>query len=87
LREVAGAAKPFQSVRIEGAFRGRPDTFLQVARREGDKWLAFPLPTKTDKSGRFTAYVELGQPGLYRLRIVDPKSGVKSRPFKLLIQD
>jgi hypothetical protein len=36
-----------------------------VQRREGGKWLDFPLPTKTDESGWFTAYVELGQPGRY----------------------
>ena len=54
------------------------DTFLRVQRWEGGKWLAFPLPTKTDQSGQFTAYVEFGQPGRYQLRILDPGSGVTS---------
>ena len=46
----------------------------------------FPLPTKTDQSGQFTAYVEFGQPGRYRLRVLDPDSGVTSKPFVLVIR-
>jgi hypothetical protein len=58
---------------------------LQVQRWEGGEWLAFPLPTKTDKSGKFTAFVELGQPGRCRFRVVDPDSGVTSETFVLVI--
>ena len=86
LEDSADSAKPFQTVRIQGTYRGEPDTFLRVQRSEGGKWLAFPLPTKTDQSGRFTAHVELGVPGRYRLRVLDPASGVKSRPFVLVIK-
>jgi hypothetical protein len=48
--------------------------------------VAFPVPTKTDQSGQFTAYVELGRPGLYRLRVLDPDSGMKSKTFVLVIE-
>ncbi len=61
LEDLADSARPFQTVRIEGTYRGGPDTFVQVQRWEGGQWLAFPLPAKTDKSGRFTAFVELGR--------------------------
>jgi hypothetical protein len=44
------------------------------------------VPTKTDQSGQFTAHVELGQPGPYRLRVLDPDSGVTSKPFVLVIE-
>jgi hypothetical protein len=84
--EPALSAKPFQTVRISGTYRGGADTFLQVQRWEAGKWLAFPVPTKTDQSGRFTTYVELGQPGRYQLRMVDPDSGVTSKPFVLVIR-
>ena len=50
------------------------------------KWLDFPVPTKTDQTGQFTAYVELGQPGRYQLRILDPESGVTSTSFVLVIK-
>ena len=59
---------------------------LRVELWEGGTWQAFPLPTKTDRTGRFTAYVELGRPGRYRLRVLDPDSGVTSKPFVLVIK-
>jgi hypothetical protein len=67
-------------------YRGGADTFLRVERSEGGQWLAFPVPTKTDQSGQFTAYVEFGQPGRYRLRVLDPHSGVTSKPLLLVIE-
>jgi hypothetical protein len=80
------SARAFQSVRVQGTYRGGPETFLRVERSEGGRWLAFPVPTKTDQAGHFTTYVELGQPGRYPLRVVDPSSGVKSKIFVLEIQ-
>ena len=83
----ASPATPFQTVRIEGTCRAGPDTFVEVQRWERHRWLAFPLRAKTDQSGRFTAYVEFGRPGLYWLRVQDPDSGTKSKPFLLMIKD
>jgi hypothetical protein len=85
LENLADSARPFQTVRIEGTYRSGPDTFLRVQRWEGGEWLSFPLPAKTDNSGQFTAFVELGQPGRYRLRVVDTQSGVASKTFVLAI--
>ena len=56
-----------------------------MQRLEGGKWLDFPIPTKTDSSGKFTAFIELGQPGRYRLRVLDPDSSVASKTFVLVI--
>ena len=86
LEDLADTAKPFQIVPIQGTYRGGGDTFLRVQRWEGGKWVDFPLPTKTNESGRFTAYVELGQPGRYRLRVFDPDSGVTSKILVLVIK-
>jgi hypothetical protein len=80
------SARPFQAIRIQGTYHGGAETFLRVQRWEGGKWLDFPLPTKTDQSGQFTAHVELGQPGRYRLRVLDPDSGLTSTPFVLVIR-
>jgi hypothetical protein len=82
----AAPAMLFETVRIQGTYHGGADTFLRVQRWERHRWLAFPLPTKTDQSGRFTAFVELGEPGLYWLRVLDPDSGVTSKPFLLTIK-
>jgi phospholipase C len=86
LQDVADSAMPFQTVRIEGTYRSGPNTFVRVQRWEGGKWLDFPLPTKTDQSGQLTAYVELGQPGPHRLRVLDPDSRVASKTFVLMIK-
>ena len=86
LENSAGSARPFQTVRIQGTYRGGADTSLRVQREEGGKWLDFPLPTKTDQSGQFTAYVELGGPGRYRLRVLDPDSDLTSKPSELVIK-
>jgi hypothetical protein len=85
LEDLPESARPFETVRLQGTYRGVADTFLRVQRWEGGKWLAFPVPTKTNQSGEFTAYVELG-PGRYRLRVVHPGSGVASKPFVLVIK-
>jgi len=86
LEDFPDSARPFQTVRIEGTYPTGPDRFLQVQRWEGGKWLAFPYPTKTNKSGKFTAFLELGQPGRYRIRLLDPDSGVTSKTFVLVIK-
>jgi hypothetical protein len=85
LEDLVDSAKPFETVRIQGTYRGGAGTVLRVQRWEGGKWLNFPLPTKTDQSGQFTTYVEFGQPGRYRLRVLDPDSGLTSTPFVLVI--
>jgi hypothetical protein len=81
-----GSAKPFQAVPIRGTYRGGANAFLRVQRWQGGIWLDFPLPTKTDDSGRFTAHVEFGQQGRYTLRLLDPNSGVASQPFELVVE-
>ena len=86
LEDSADSASPNETVPIRGTHRGGADTFLRVERWEGGRWVPFPLPAKTDQSGQFTAYVELGQPGRYRLRVLNPDSGVTSKPSALVIE-
>jgi len=80
-------AEPFETVPVRGTYRGGGHRFLQVQWRVNGSWRAFPVPAKTDASGEFTAYVELGRPNTYRLRVRDPQSGVTSEAFTLLIKD
>ena len=86
LEDLAASARPFEAVRIQGTYRGGTGTFLRVQRWEGGKWRDFPVPTKTDQSGQFITQAEFGQPGRYRLRVVDPDSGVTSKPFVVVIK-
>jgi hypothetical protein len=85
LEDLPNSARPFETVPIRGTYPGGADTFLRVQRWEGGNWLTFPVPAKTDQSGMFTAYVELG-PGRYQLRVVHLGSGVTSKPFVLVIK-
>jgi hypothetical protein len=86
LEDLADSARPFEAVRIQGTYRGGAGTFLRVQRWEGGKWLDFPLPTKTDQSGQFITQAEFGQPGRYRLRVLDPDSDMTSKPFVVVIK-
>jgi hypothetical protein len=54
LEDLPESARPFETVRVLGTYRGGADTFLRVQCWERGQWLAFPLATKTDQSGRFT---------------------------------
>jgi hypothetical protein len=86
LEDLAASARPFEAVQIQGTYRGGAGTFLRVQRWKGGKWLNFPLPTKTDQSGQFITQAEFGRPGRYRLRVLDPDSGVTSKPFVIVIK-
>ena len=86
LADLALSARPFEAVRIQGTYGGAVEIFLRVQRWERGMWLDFPLATRTDQLGKFTTYVELGRPGRYWLRVVDPGSAVTSKPFVLVIE-
>jgi hypothetical protein len=87
LETPVSSANLFETVQIQGTYHGGANTFVQVQRYEAGKWVvAFPIPTKTDKSGKFTAYVALEQPGRHRLRVLDPKSGTTSKTVVLVIK-
>lgn len=86
VKGLDASARPFETVRIEGKYPSGADTYLRVQRWDEGEWLAFPIPTKTDQSGQFTAYVELGQPGRYPLRVLDPDTGTTSKTFVIFIE-
>ena len=86
LEQPAGTAEPFEAVRIRGTHSGGTrTTFLRLQRWERGAWRTFPVPTRSDRTGRFTTHVELGRPGRYRLRVLDPGSGVASEPVLLVV--
>ena len=77
--------RPFETILIPGTYHGVEGAAalqLQLLRKRG--WTRFPLPVVTQPSGEFRAFVELG-PGEYRLRLVDPESGTKSKVLTLLL--
>lgn len=79
--------RPFKTVSITGVDHGAGAArTLRVEHREQDRWTRFPIPASTRDSGRFTAYVEMGAPGSYRLRIVDVRTNEASPVITLDIE-
>jgi hypothetical protein len=80
LESLSFVGQPFETIPIRGTYIGAPaGTSIRVQRRGDDGgWVDFPLPAATDENGQFNAFVELGSPGRYRLRISDPARGVVS---------
>jgi hypothetical protein len=78
--------RPFETIHIPGRYRGVPgSTRLRVQVKEPDGWTPYPLPTVTQPSGQFRAFIELGEAGKYRLRIVDPARHQASEVVTLLV--
>jgi hypothetical protein len=89
LARKAYEAAPFRVVRVSGTVRtpspaARDQVHLEV--RKGAGWSTFPLPAVTGAEGRFTAFVSLGSPGRYRLRVVAAGGGPVSDPFLVTVR-
>jgi len=75
----------FETILIPGTYVGAAGPArLRVQLRQPDGWEWFPLPVVTQPSGDFRAFVEMDA-GSYRLRLLDPESGVKSRVLTVLV--
>jgi len=78
--------RPFETIEIQGWYRGAPGrTRLRVQLERFKGWTQYPLAAVTQPSGKFRAFVELGEAGEHRLRIVDPKRGYSSAVLTLLV--
>jgi len=87
LEERFYTAQPTETLKIAGRYsRSEVPALLRVQRKQQDAWASFPLPTRTDRSGNFSAYVELGKPGRHRLRVVDPQTGAASSVITVAIR-
>ena len=77
LRASASSAASYEQVTLSGSYPGGNGTTLQVQRREGGSWAAFPTSATVD-DGTFRTYVASGQPGPNAFRVVDPSTGQTS---------
>ena len=74
LRASTSQAASYEEVTLRGRYPGATGTTLQVQRREGGSWAAFPTSATVD-GGTFSTFVASGQPGLNEFRVVDPSTG------------
>jgi len=82
-REITLSASPtrvstFERINLEGSYRDAPGATLQVQRFEGG-WADFPTSV-TVEGGTFATYVESGQTGPNRFRVIDNSNGEASNP-------
>ncbi|CAA9349477.1 MAG: hypothetical protein AVDCRST_MAG72-1346 [uncultured Nocardioidaceae bacterium] len=87
-RQITLAASPsrvptFGRITLTGTYRGGDGSTLQVQRLEGG-WVAFPT-TATVEGGQFATYVESGQGGQNRFRVVDEATGRASAPVTVTV--
>jgi hypothetical protein len=83
LENSANAAKPFQTVRIQGTHRCGADTpFECSAWKEVSGW-PFRYPPRPISRA---SSPPLGSRGLYQLRMLDPDSDLTSKPSVLVIE-
>ena len=73
-----------EEVSLGGRYPGGNGTTLQVQRREGGSWTAFPTSATVD-GATFETHVALGLPGPNRLRVVDPRSGTTSNAVVITV--
>ena len=87
LRSTTRTAQGLEPVRITGTYSDVPDgTKLAVQwRHGGSAWITLPLPTAVQPTGEFSTYVQLGEPGRNRIRVVDETSGTASNAIVLRI--
>jgi len=70
------SASAFTRVTLTGRLPGvAAGTSLQVQRLEAGSWVPFPTTATATASGSFSTYVEIGQPGPNRMRVIVPGSG------------
>ncbi len=86
LRATTSTAEALDPVQVTGTYPGVPaGTKLVVQWRREGEWVALPLPTAVLATGRFSTYVQLGEEGQHRLRVVDTSAGTMSNSITLRI--
>jgi hypothetical protein len=78
------SVSPMGRIDLTGVYPGGEGAILQVQRREGDAWDDFPV-TVSVSNGTFATYVQTGQTGQNRFRVVDTDTGTASNPVTITV--
>lgn len=76
-------AASFERIYLTGHYRGGEGHSLQVQRFQGG-WTDFPVTTTVHGAG-FSTYVQSGNSGRNRFRVLDPATGRASNPVNVVI--
>jgi hypothetical protein len=72
-------------IRLSGSYPGHRGARLVVQRREGGRWMRFPVSV-TVRSGRFRTWVASGHRGVNRFRVVDSRTRRASDPVRVRVR-
>lgn len=78
------SVSPMQQIDLSGTYPGGEGAILQVQRFENGSWQDFPV-TASVSNQTFSTYVQTGQTGQNRFRVVDTDSGKASNEVKVAI--
>lgn len=78
------AVGPMQQINLSGTFPGGDGAILQVQRFSAGGWIDFPV-TASVSGGGFATYVQTGQTGVNRFRMIDSDSAAVSNEVKVTV--
>lgn len=84
LQLTQATVSPMENIDLTGVYPEGEGAILQVQRFEAGSWQDFPV-TVSVRDGTFTTYVQTGQAGPNRFRMVDTDSGTASNEVKVTI--
>jgi hypothetical protein len=85
LQVAEASVGPMDNIDLTGVYPGGEGAILQVQRFEGGAWKDFPV-TASVSDETFATYVQTGQTGVNRFRVVDTDSGKASNEVKVTIR-
>jgi len=75
---------PMEQIDLTGVYPGGEGAILQVQRFESGSWQDFPV-TASVSDETFATYVQTGQPGVQRFRMLDTGTGEPSNEVKVTV--
>jgi hypothetical protein len=76
---------PMAQIDLTGVYPGGEGAILQVQRFENGGWTDFPASPVSVSDQTFATYVQTGQPGVQRFRMLDTGSGKTSNEVKVTV--
>lgn len=75
---------PMEQIDLTGVYPGGEGAILSVQRFENGSWADFPV-TASVSNQTFATYVQTGQPGVQRFRMIDTGTGEASNEVKVTV--
>jgi len=62
---------PMGNITLSGTYPNGEGEIVQVQRKQGGAWVDFPVPGVAVTGGRYSTYIQTGQPGPQLFRVID----------------